>query len=167
MLKRLEYIPLACSLLMTSCAATTHGIRRYESPQRQAVLEVVQGFFDTMTVRDVAGAERLMLPEGQYFGYRQDPEGLYLFRRTHQQYFENLATGTEDQLERMWDPVVLVHDRLAVVWTPYEFNSEGQFKHTGIDAFTLIKTEDGWRIVGTAFSMEPEGGPVSPFEPVQ
>ena len=41
----------------------------------------------------------------------------------------------------------------------------GEFRHTGIDTFTLLEREEGWRIVSIAFSMEPEGGPESPLPP--
>lgn len=34
--------------------------------EREAVLAVVQAFFDTMAAKDVPGAERVLIPEGRF-----------------------------------------------------------------------------------------------------
>jgi hypothetical protein len=67
----------------------------------------------------------------------------------------------------MWDPLVLVHGRIAVVWAPYDFHINGEFSHCGVDAFTLIKTENGWQIAGAAYTIEPKGCAASPLGPVE
>ena len=35
---------------------------------------------------------------------------------------------------------------LAFVWTPYRFYYNGSFTHSGVNAFCLVKSLDGWRI---------------------
>lgn len=35
---------------------------------------------------------------------------------------------------------------LAFVWTPYRFYFNGSFSHSGVNAFCLVKSLDGWRI---------------------
>lgn len=35
---------------------------------------------------------------------------------------------------------------LAFVWTPYRFYYYGSFSHSGVNAFCLVKSLDGWRI---------------------
>jgi hypothetical protein len=35
---------------------------------------------------------------------------------------------------------------LAFVWTPYRFYYNGSFSHSGVNAFCLVKSLDGWRI---------------------
>jgi len=35
---------------------------------------------------------------------------------------------------------------LAFVWTPYRFYFNGFFSHSGVNAFCLVKSLDGWRI---------------------
>jgi hypothetical protein len=66
----------------------------------------------------------------------------------------------------MWDPTVLIHEHLAVVWTPYDIYVDGEFLHCGVDAFTLLETEAGWRIATIAFTMEPTGCEPSPLGPI-
>jgi len=49
--------------------------------------------------------------------------------------------------ERLLDYKVQIDGNLAHVWTPYEFWFNGDFSHCGANAFTLAKTDDGWKIV--------------------
>jgi len=52
---------------------------------------------------------------------------------------------------------VLIHKEIAVVWTKYDFHREGKFSHCGVDAFNLIKTQEGWKISGIFYTVEKEG----------
>ena len=123
--------------------------------ERKPVLDVVQKFFDTMAAKDDDRAKAVLLPDGQYYAVRNDPGGLVLRRRTHEEYLARMATGKDRPLERMWDATVMVHDRIAMVWTPYDFHLNGKFTHSGVDVFTLVKTDGGWKIAGLVFTMEP------------
>ena len=68
-------------------------------------------------------------------------------------------------IERMWDAEVLLHDPIAVVWTPYDFHVGEEFSHCGIDAFSLVRTPQGWKIAGNVLTRETEGCPESPLGP--
>lgn len=54
---------------------------------------------------------------------------------------------TQKWEERLLDYVVQIDGNLAHVWTPYEFWHNDAFSHCGANAFTLAKTDDGWKIV--------------------
>lgn len=49
--------------------------------------------------------------------------------------------------ERLLDYNVQIDGNLAHVWTPYEFWLNDKFSHCGANAFTLAKTDEGWKIV--------------------
>jgi hypothetical protein len=138
-----------------------------EMADRAAVVEMVQTFFDAMTDRNVEGMRSLLTPDGHFFGYRESSEGLQVMNPTHQRYLEGLADGDSRLIERFWDPEVLLHDRMAVVWTPYDLFVDGTFSHCGIDSFSFLKTDRGWRITGIVFSMETEDCPESPLGPLE
>ncbi len=59
---------------------------------------------------------------------------------------------------KVWDPKILIHKEIAVVWTKYDFHREGKFSHCGVDAFNLIKTPEGWKISGIIYTVEKEEG---------
>jgi hypothetical protein len=43
---------------------------------------------------------------------------------------------------------IKIDDNMAIAWTPYEFYITDKFSHCGVNVFTLIKTEQGWKIAG-------------------
>ena len=133
--------------------------------ERESVIEVVQTFFDTMAAKDAEGARSTLLADGQYYAVRDDPGGLVVRRRTHEEYLTGIATGKDRPLERMWDATVMVHDRIAMVWTPYDFHRNGKFSHSGVDVFTVIRTDGGWKIAGVVFTVEPDAPSRHPAGP--
>jgi len=135
--------------------------------EEEAVLRVVQEFFDTMAARDAEAQRRIMLPEGRFFSVRETEGEVRLRSFTNAESAAQLAAAQERWLERMWNPKVLVHGRIAVVWTPYDFYRDARFSHCGMDAFNLIKTGDGWKIAGGVYTVEPAGCAPSPLGPPQ
>ena len=119
------------------------------------MVDTVQRFFDAMADRDVKTSRRVLLPEGVFVSIRKE-DGTRLLRHfTNAAYLEGLATRTGDVLERMNDPIVLIDGDVATVWAEYEFLKDGKLSHTGFDAFNLIRTDDGWKITGGAYTVLP------------
>lgn len=135
--------------------------------EEAAVVDVVKVFFEAMTAKDVELSRSLMTVDGILYGYRETEEGLQIARPTHASYLGGLAGRENELIERFWDPKVLLHDRMAVVWTPYDLYIDGKFSHCGIDSFSLLKMEEGWKITGIVFSMEAENCAPSPLGPLQ
>ena len=138
-----------------------------EAEDRIVIIDKVQSFFDAMTERDVEGMRAMLTPDGVFYGYRESQDGLQIMSPTHQRYVEGLADGDRKLVERFWDPQVLLHDRMAVVWTPYDLYVDGTFSHCGIDSFSFLKTEEGWKITGIVFSMETDDCGESPLGPLR
>ncbi|PKA84420.1 putative lumazine-binding protein [Ulvibacter sp. MAR_2010_11] len=55
--------------------------------------------------------------------------------------------ATQKWEERVLDYNVQIDGNLAHVWTPYQFWFNDALSHCGANAFTLAKTDDGWKIV--------------------
>ncbi|UCF06088.1 MAG: nuclear transport factor 2 family protein [bacterium] len=159
---------LACFLIMMISIAilVQCGIAQ-EKSDKDEILTVVQKFFDSMAARDTGMARELLLIDGQYYGVREDLDTLHIKRRAHLDYIESLSETEDEYNERIWNPTVMVHGRIAVVWAQYDFHINGKFTHCGVDAFTLIKTQNGWKIAGAAYTIEPEGCDQSPLGPLK
>ena len=56
--------------------------------------------------------------------------------------------------ERGFHPTVLVSGPVAMVWFPYDFYQDGTWSHCGVDVFTFLKTDGGWRIATLVWSVE-------------
>jgi ketosteroid isomerase-like protein len=128
-----------------------------------SVRATVQEFFRTMTARDSAGARRVLLDDGVTWGMRESDKGFVTWRQTHTEYVASLGKPGEQWLERMWQPTVLVHGRVATLWTAYDFHVDGKFSHCGVDAITLIRADAGWKIASFVYTVEPMGCAPSPL----
>ncbi len=49
--------------------------------------------------------------------------------------------------ERLKSYEIRTDDRLATAWTPYEFYVDGKLSHSGVNAFQLYHTDQGWKII--------------------
>ena len=130
-----------------------------ETPEaaKANVLAVVQRFLDALAARDPAACKATLAPEGQLQAINEGgAKGPSISYRLLGEFAERLPTWKECPLERIWNPTVLVHGRIATVWTPYDFHRDGKFSHSGVDVFTLMRAGDDWKIVNLAFNMQPQ-----------
>jgi len=132
-----------------------------------AVMDVIETFFAGMTAKDTEGMREIMTHDGILYGYRDGPDGPDVFRITHTEYLENLASREGVPIERIWNPEVEVRDRIAIAWTPYDFHSDGVFSHCGVNTFSLLKGTNGWKITGIVFSVQTDGCEDSPLGPLE
>ena len=166
-LSRLETLLLGKSRVTAAgrerLSAALPNVRFEEKAPREAVLAAVQRFFDTMAERDAAGAAGVLVPSGRFFSARV-AEGKSVTRSfTNREYLDGLPRRKEDVLERIWEPEVRVHGRIASVWAPYDFWKDRAFSHCGVDAFDLVETPEGWKIAGGVYTVETEGCAPSPL----
>lgn len=133
--------------------------------ERDQVLAIVQRFFDALAARNGEAMRALFVPGAQVTAARPAGAELTLRQRTVEDDARSLPANPNQLLERMWNPTVLVEGRIAVVWTPYDFHVNGRFSHSGVDAFTLFKTETGWKVATVAYSVEPEAPSRHPAGP--
>jgi len=76
-----------------------------------------------------------------------------------------ISKGSDPLLERMWDPIAMVHGPLAMVWRPYDFWVAGEWSHCGIDSLTLVGTDDGWKVSSISYTSEISDCLESPLPP--
>ena len=152
---RLHLIGIAAIGAVTVLALPQQARAQQDEAQ---VLATVQRFFDSMTAKDTAAARQILVMDATYYSVREDDSGTMMRGSTNQEYVEQLATTTDDLQEMMWDPQVMVHEGIAVVWTPYEFHVNGEFSHCGVDAFSLVRVDGQWKIAGIVYTVERECG---------
>ena len=122
---------------------------------RVAVLQIVQEFFDALHAKDGGRLRAICQPGAQFTSGRPAPAGYALRQRPVETDAAHFAESNDAYLERMWSPTVQINGRIAVVWTHYDFHLNGKFSHNGTDCFTLLKTDQGWKMVCAAYSVEP------------
>ena len=136
------------------------------STERDAVLKTLQIFFDTMAAKDIEGARRVLQPQGRFHGMsiRDGKPDVSAF--SNEEYFARLQASNQKMRERIWNPEVRVNGLIATVSAPYDFWLDGKFSHCGVDQFDFIRTEEGWKIAGGVYTLEPKCAP-SPLGPLK
>ena len=125
--------------------------------ERAAVLAVVQRLWDGMKVRDTAMV-RSVFDSTAMLSRVVTRNGEARVQLTAVSTFiEALGRAKESWNERMFAPEVHVDGPLATVWTEYDFHLGDQFSHCGVDAFQMLKTSSGWKIVALSDTARREG----------
>jgi hypothetical protein len=153
-------------LVLWTCVLFPFG-RAHAQTEQEKILAAVQRFFDALEAGDAGMAEPLFLEEGQFYRVWNTADSIHTRRTTHTAMLESFPATAGSVTERFWDPQVLIHGRIAVVWTPYDFHRMGIFSHCGVDAFTLIHLEDGWKIAGAVYTVEETDCEPSPLGPIR
>lgn len=144
-------------LLLVSLFLATHSRAQSTADEKKAVIATVQALFDAMAAKDSVTARQLLLPDGASYITQQGNDSSRAIRWSHENIIIQMRNPGNQVRERMWHVEVLVHGRIAQLWANYDFYVNGVFKHCGIDAFTLVKEKDGWKIASGAFTIEKTG----------
>ena len=123
----------------------------------EEVLEVIQTLFrgmrsaDTLLVRSTLHTDARIVAIDSREGRRGS-------RAITPEEFVAAVGGSEGRWdERIWSPEIRFDGDLALVWAPYDFHVDGRFSHCGVDGFSLIRTEAGWKIVSIVYTRRSEG----------
>lgn len=117
--------------------------------QKTEIENTVKTFFegfhakDTMKIKSVC-AEKMILQsiiEGQK-GTRFEDE-------KPSEFYKSFSTFPADFKfeEKILSYSIQIDGKMAHAWTPYEFYVNGKLSHSGVNAFTLYKENDVWKII--------------------
>ena len=120
--------------------------------EKADVVATLQRLFDALQAGDEA-LLRSVVDASVVMHYSETLDGrTILGSSTLDALAARITSGEVPLIERMWDPVVAVDGALATIWTPYDFYAGQAFSHCGVDAVSLMRTDDGWKIVGLSWT---------------
>jgi hypothetical protein len=123
----------------------------------KAVRAVVDRMFDAMLAKDTAAFRSTLHPEFRLVltSYRDGQPSHRVI--PGDAFVANIGSATSELEERIENVEIKVHDNVATVWNDYAFYVDGRLDHCGIDAFQLVRTTDGWKVVHVADTQRAEG----------
>jgi hypothetical protein len=127
------------------------------------VTRLAHDFMQALSERNTSRLDELMAPHARLFSIREGDAGPVYGVRTREEFLEGLAGGESAFVERIWEPVVEVAGRVAMVFAPYDFHLNGELSHCGIDILAFMKLEEGWKVTSVTYNVVREGCPVSPL----
>lgn len=155
----------ACLTLATAVELRAQGAAPREPADVGAVRATVQRLFDAMEQRDTAVARALLVPGAHMIAIRGDTVVTRARAQSDTSFIAQLATGKERLLERFWQPTIHVDGPIASVWTPYDFHVDGKFSHCGVDAFSLVRVGDAWKVASITWTVQIRDCAPSPLGP--
>lgn len=129
--------------------------------EKESVMKPVKMLFEGMQKGDSAIVHRAFSTPVTMATIGTDKNGKPLI--THESSINAFlkAIGTPHQEvynEMIWDEKISVDGNFAQVWAYYAFYLGKKFNHCGVDAFHLVKTEDGnWKIFHLADTRKKDG----------
>ncbi len=146
----IKYIFLLSFVLHFNCFSQT------PTQEEQSVKKVLDDFFQALEKQDTLLFNKVVFNSGQIWSIRQYGDSIRYGMRTFKDdvhLFNPEAIISESPL----DYEIKVHEQIASAWVPYTLSVNRKFLHCGIDVFTLLKSNEGWKIANITFTMEPDG----------
>jgi ketosteroid isomerase-like protein len=160
-------IRLVCMALLLAAPAAAqtvspgleHANPEMKVPAQREVRQRVEEFLQKLGSRDVAGVKALLAPKLLIAVVRQQRDGT--FANTYQTRDEFLAQFEKNVGQPKFDEpitnvvVTIDSDRLAYVRADFTVVRDGKVVSSGVDHFTLLKEDDGWKLAAIAYTSLP------------
>ena len=148
-------IGTAAAALLAAAPLAAEEPTPEQAPETASVTAAADAFFAALRSEDKTALARQMLPEGVIFIHnRMKPDAPRVDVVPVAKHLERWAASPEDLDEVMAMQTVLVDGDMAQVWGPYRFMVRGETTHCGINSLSLVKTDSGWKVANTSFTME-------------
>ncbi|HET6766738.1 MAG TPA: nuclear transport factor 2 family protein [Chitinophagaceae bacterium] len=128
-----------------------------DESEKKIILERVQLFFQSLEKQDTALYRSLFLPEAQGWSVRVRNDSIIYRSWLNAERVKTLINPGRVVEEKLLSYEIRVHQQIAIAWIPYTLSVSGKFSHCGVDLFTFIKTDQGWKINSCSFTVEPDG----------
>jgi SnoaL-like domain len=142
--------------------AAVSSFAAQDAPSDNGPQAIVQQLFTAIAAHNVDAVRSLFTPNAVLLSVKDDGTPS---RMRYEDFTDLLATTKNVWLERIWNPTVLIHGPIAVVWAEYDFHLNGNLSHCGVDSVSLLKTSSGWKISSISDTRETSGC-TSPLGPL-
>ena len=117
-----------------------------DKEDKKEVLQKVQHFFDALEKQDTVLFKSILLTNGQVWAISEKENAAKYSMRLFGDFMKTLVNPARIIQERMLSSEIKIHNRIAMAWVPYTLDISGKFSHCGVDLFTFLKTDEGWKI---------------------
>ena len=151
---RAAFLAFGAFLLCIACGGSRSDEKQAFSELDCGVwTDVVERCFEGMSEHDSTKLVQSVLPGAAITRLRWKASGeLDIYSTTGQEFIDQLRQPGPSYVERIWDPICLGGEDVATVRAPYDFHVDTVFSHCGMEHFTLIRSEAGWRIQSVAYT---------------
>jgi hypothetical protein len=124
---------------------------------KKIILQKVELFFQSLEKQDTALYRSLFMAEAQGWSVRVRNDSILYRSWLNADRVKRLINPASVVEEKILSYEIKVHQQIAMAWVPYTLSVSGKFSHCGVDLFTFLKTDQGWKINSCSFTVEPDG----------
>jgi hypothetical protein len=125
--------------------------------EKEKVISVVQQLLDVLETGDIQKGKQTLIPGAYLVSVSEGNSENPVDYRTFDEFFHFLAQSKDRRKETMTGVKVIIQKKIALLWADYKLFLNGQLHHCGVNAFTLIKKKDAWKIVNVVYTFETKG----------
>lgn len=118
--------------------------------QKQEIQKCIESFFEGFHQRDstkikLVCSDKMILQSIS----ESTVKGNKLSDESAKDFYKSIASIPSNMKfqEKILSYNIQIDGTMAHVWTPYEFYLNDKFSHSGVNAFTLFKEKDSWKII--------------------
>jgi len=129
------------------------------APDHEAIEQAILTLFEGMRQADSTLILSVTHPEMSLQTTMRNPEGEVMVRSMPAQAFVQTAGGPrEDVWDEQISGLIIQQDGpLASAWMNYQFYRNVEFSHCGVNAMTLVRQKEGWKITSIIDTRRREG----------
>ena len=117
--------------------------------QNDDVQQTIETFFEGFHHRDTVLLHQVCADKMILQSIEENSNGNRLTEDPLTFFYRSVAAMPRDLKfkEQILNYTIQVDGAMGHAWTPYEFYINGKFSHCGVNAFTLFKEKDHWKII--------------------
>lgn len=154
-------IPKRCLVVVavvTGCTRPEARVRPagHQAAEQAAVLAVMDAYMQEISDNDLRAMDARQTAEGMTYRHVAREDGTWDVEARSNKYWVAPERADKHRYrERYWSPTVLIRGAMALVWAPYEFQTDGVTSHCGVDVFSFAKIDGVWKVSNSMWTVEP------------
>ena len=117
--------------------------------QNQEIKKVVETFFEAFHAKDTLKLQSFCDDKMILQSISENAKGTKLSNESPQAFFKSIGSISKEVKfqEKILSYAIQIDGSMAHAWTPYEFYVNRKLSHKGVNAFTLFRKDNSWKIV--------------------
>lgn len=130
------------SILLFIITANIHA-------QNQEIQKTIETFFEAFHAKDTIKLKSVCAKKIILHSISESGLVTNLTVEKTEEFYKSIAGIPNDMKfkEKIESYSIQVDGAMAHVWMPYKFYMNEKFSHSGVNAFTLFKEKEGWKII--------------------
>ncbi|GEC78676.1 nuclear transport factor 2 family protein [Flavobacterium aquatile] len=117
--------------------------------QNQEVQKTIETFFEAFHAKDTVKLKSICSDKIFLQSIQENAKGGKLSDELASEFYKSIASipANFNFQEKILNYSIQVDGTMAHAWTPYEFYINDKLSHKGVNAFTLFKENEVWKII--------------------